>query len=202
MCTHCSGSGGCPCTCNYATDAGCTCRDLKDTLNVTITKGAVYASYPLIYQQAFNYQPTEVRPSSIKTVSKFFMCAGRHSKAIVLLRQRQVYSACVEACLAQAIIRTGANFPISSCNADPLSTSPTCGWATEAHGNNLPSSQGFCCSCSSSALAAATLGSGTNQCTHSAWQCLCAIACLLIFIYAYGLKTRHEALRSRSCIGR
>lgn len=55
-----SGSSGCPCTCNYATDSTCQCRDLAETLNVTITKSAVYASYPLIYQQAFNYQPYEV----------------------------------------------------------------------------------------------------------------------------------------------
>ena len=57
----CSGSGGCPCSCNYATDSTCQCRDLAQALNVTITKSAVYASYPLLYQQAFNYQPYEVR---------------------------------------------------------------------------------------------------------------------------------------------
>lgn len=56
----CSGSSGCPCHCNYATDSTCQCRDLAQMLNVTVTKSAVYASYPLIYQQAFNYQPYEV----------------------------------------------------------------------------------------------------------------------------------------------
>ena len=59
-CLVCSGSGGCPCSCNYAVDSGCQCRDLAEALDVTITKTAVYASYPLIYQQAFNYQPYEV----------------------------------------------------------------------------------------------------------------------------------------------
>lgn len=63
----------------------------------------------------------------------------------------------------QAIIRTGGGNPITSCNDDPLSTAPTCGWATDASGNNVYASQGFCCSCTSSALAAATLTSGTNQ---------------------------------------
>ena len=65
--------------------------------------------------------------------------------------------------LLQAIIRTGGGNPITSCNDDPLSTTPTCGWATDANGNNVYASQGFCCSCTSSALAAATLTSGTNQ---------------------------------------
>ena len=59
-CLVCSGSGKCPCPCNYAVDATCQCRNLAEALNVTITKSAVYASYPLIYQQAFNYQPYEV----------------------------------------------------------------------------------------------------------------------------------------------
>ena len=63
----------------------------------------------------------------------------------------------------QAIIRTGGGNPITSCNDDPLSATPTCGWATDASGNNVYASQGFCCSCTSSALAAATITSGTNQ---------------------------------------
>ena len=64
---------------------------------------------------------------------------------------------------AQAIIRTGGGNPISSCVDDPFSASPTCGWATDAKGNNIYASQGFCCACSSSAIAAATFTSGTNQ---------------------------------------
>ena len=64
-----SGSSGCPCTCNYATDSTCQCRDLAETLNVTITKSAVYASYPLIYQQAFNYQPYEVGTLVLRVLS-------------------------------------------------------------------------------------------------------------------------------------
>ncbi len=55
-----SGSGGCPCTCNYLTDASCQCRDLADTINITVTKGPVFATYPLTYQQAYNWKPTEV----------------------------------------------------------------------------------------------------------------------------------------------
>ena len=70
----CSGSGGCPCTCNYATDSTCQCRDLAQALNVTITKSAVYASYPLIYQQAFNYQPYEVSNTDAANVTPFQAC--------------------------------------------------------------------------------------------------------------------------------
>ncbi|KAK9799370.1 hypothetical protein WJX73_004741 [Symbiochloris irregularis] len=54
-----STDGACPCTCNYATDAVCTCRDLAQSINVTLTKTPVYATYPLTYQQAFNYKPYE-----------------------------------------------------------------------------------------------------------------------------------------------
>ncbi len=176
---QCSGSSGCPCTCNYATDPGCTCRDLKDTLNVTITKGAVYASYPLIYQQAFNYRPTEVRLNA-HAVNFFTLCKSNRIPALEKPHACAI-SAVVpgivqrifgneKARLAQAIIRTGANFPISSCNDGPLSDNPTCGWATDANGARIPASQGFCCSCTSSALAAATLGSGTDQCAHLALQ--------------------------------
>ena len=56
----CSSDGTCPCTCNYATDASCTCRDLAQSINVTLTKTAVYNTYPLTYVQAFNYAPYEV----------------------------------------------------------------------------------------------------------------------------------------------
>lgn len=57
---QCSGSNGCPCTCNYATDPTCQCRDLAEAINVTITKSPVYTAYPLTYQQAYNFNPTEV----------------------------------------------------------------------------------------------------------------------------------------------
>lgn len=60
VCWACSSDGNCPCTCNYATDIGCTCRDLAQSVNVTITKTPVYATYPLTYQQAFNFKPYEV----------------------------------------------------------------------------------------------------------------------------------------------
>ena len=62
----CSATGTCPCSCNYATDAGCTCRDLTQAINVQMTKSPVYASYPLTYAQAFNSKPYEqvtLRPS-------------------------------------------------------------------------------------------------------------------------------------------
>ena len=55
----CSATGTCPCSCNYATDAGCTCRDLTQAINVQMTKSPVYASYPLTYAQAFNSKPYE-----------------------------------------------------------------------------------------------------------------------------------------------
>ena len=55
----CSTDGKCPCTCNYATDAGCTCRDLAQSINVTMTKSPVYATYPLTYVKSFNSKPYE-----------------------------------------------------------------------------------------------------------------------------------------------
>ncbi len=55
-----STDGVCPCTCDYATDASCTCRDLQQTLVVTLTKTPVWASYPLTYLASFNYEPYEV----------------------------------------------------------------------------------------------------------------------------------------------
>ena len=61
MCPHCSTDGVCPCTCDYVVDASCTCRDLAGAINVTLSKSAVYASYPLQYVQTFNYKPYEVR---------------------------------------------------------------------------------------------------------------------------------------------
>ena len=56
----CSGSGGCPCTCEYGTDPACQCRSLPQPLNITLTKTPVVAAYPLTYQQSFDAQPTEV----------------------------------------------------------------------------------------------------------------------------------------------
>ncbi|KAK9858858.1 hypothetical protein WJX84_008886 [Apatococcus fuscideae] len=54
-----STNGKCPCSCNYATDPTCTCRDLAQTINVTLTKTPVYAVYPLTYVQSFNSKPYE-----------------------------------------------------------------------------------------------------------------------------------------------
>ena len=58
-CFACSADGTCPCTCNYVTDASCTCRDLAQSINVTMTKSPVYATYPLTYVQSFNSKPYE-----------------------------------------------------------------------------------------------------------------------------------------------
>lgn len=60
-----SSDGRCPCSCNYATDAGCGCRDLQQALSLRLTKSVLAASYPLTYLQSFNYKPTEIilRPS-------------------------------------------------------------------------------------------------------------------------------------------
>eukprot|EP00775_Hariotina_reticulata_P002496 gene2496-2799_t len=67
---NCIGSpnGDCPCPCNYAADASCQCRDLASALSVKLTKGQLFASYPLQYQQTFNFKPYEaiVRPGAGK----------------------------------------------------------------------------------------------------------------------------------------
>ena len=65
-CLLCSTDGVCPCTCDYVADASCTCRDLAGAVNVTLSKSAVYASYPLKYVQTFNYKPYEVRRRTAK----------------------------------------------------------------------------------------------------------------------------------------
>ena len=67
----------------------------------------------------------------------------------------------------QEIIRTGGSNPITTCDDGPFSSDPTCGWALDANGTELYASQGFCCSCPSSALVAATFTSGTDQGTAS-----------------------------------
>jgi hypothetical protein len=62
-----SPTGRCPCPCDYATDAGCGCRDLSGgALGVSLTKSPVTANYPLTYLKQFNYKPYEVmlRPNS------------------------------------------------------------------------------------------------------------------------------------------
>ena len=62
----CSPDGTCPCPCNYASAAGCICRDLAQTVNVQLAKSPVYSTYPLTYAQAFNFHPTEVRHGSAR----------------------------------------------------------------------------------------------------------------------------------------
>eukprot|EP00882_Tetradesmus_deserticola_P031406 GHRQ01035511.1.p1 GENE.GHRQ01035511.1~~GHRQ01035511.1.p1 ORF type:complete len:197 (+),score=37.95 GHRQ01035511.1:158-748(+) len=63
-----SSTGQCPCPCNYASDASCGCRDLSSSLTVSLSKGPLWASYPLTYLQSFNYKPYEtiVRPGAGK----------------------------------------------------------------------------------------------------------------------------------------
>lgn len=55
----CSDDGVCPCQCNYAVDEGCTCRDLKGTVSVGVTKSPVLLMYPLTYMRNVNYYATE-----------------------------------------------------------------------------------------------------------------------------------------------
>ena len=49
----------CPCACNYATDASCKCRDLRDSLTLTLAKSPVHATYGLTYVRSFNHWPVE-----------------------------------------------------------------------------------------------------------------------------------------------
>uniref|UniRef100_A0A1D2A410 Generative cell specific-1/HAP2 domain-containing protein n=1 Tax=Auxenochlorella protothecoides TaxID=3075 RepID=A0A1D2A410_AUXPR len=54
-----SATGVCPCPCDYATDATCTCRDLARNMTISMTKGAVYALYPLTFSRRYQGAPTE-----------------------------------------------------------------------------------------------------------------------------------------------
>lgn len=56
----CSPTGACPCPCDYTQDPTCTCRDLQQSILVSATKSAVFATYPVAYTQQFNGHPTEV----------------------------------------------------------------------------------------------------------------------------------------------
>ena len=51
----CSDDGVCPCACDYAVDASCTCRDLDGTVTVTVTKSPVNVRYNLGYIKDVNY---------------------------------------------------------------------------------------------------------------------------------------------------
>ena len=57
--TLCSDNGVCPCACNYAVDASCTCRDLDGTVTITVTKSPVKVLYNLSYIKNVNYLATE-----------------------------------------------------------------------------------------------------------------------------------------------
>ena len=50
---------------------------------------------------------------------------------------------------------------MKSCVAGAYATSPTCGWAIDSNGRNIYNSQGFCCACTLSQVAASTLSSGS-----------------------------------------
>ena len=54
-----NGGAECPCRCNYAADPHCGCRDLEERLTISITKGAVHATYPLYYAGDVNGRPVE-----------------------------------------------------------------------------------------------------------------------------------------------
>ena len=60
-----STTGECPCPCDYATDAGCTCRDLAEAMTVSIVKSPVFATYPVTYVQQFSGRPYEVRGTAL-----------------------------------------------------------------------------------------------------------------------------------------
>ena len=79
-----SKDGVCPCTCDYVADAACTCRDLAGALNVTLSKSAVYASYPLQSVQTFNYKPYEV--SQCANTAKL-LCSWCRSLCLKVLRR-------------------------------------------------------------------------------------------------------------------
>ena len=70
-----SQDGVCPCTCDYVADASCTCRNLAGALNITLSKSAVYASYPLQYVQNFNFKPYEVSAR----------CSRRHPPSLTVI---------------------------------------------------------------------------------------------------------------------
>lgn len=57
---RCSPTGQCPCPCDPATQPTCGCRNLATKLSVGVTKGPVYATYPLTYLKKFNGNPSEV----------------------------------------------------------------------------------------------------------------------------------------------
>ena len=63
---------------------------------------------------------------------------------------------------AQYILKMGGS-TMTACNDQPTSADPTCGWATDQAGARITASQGFCCSCTSSQLLAATVES-TSAC--------------------------------------
>lgn len=119
----------CPCPCNYATDANCQCRDLRQNISVAATKTAVYASYPLTYFRHFNGRPYEE-------------------------------------------IVVG-----SSCRDGENDAGATCGFA-KLGGQDIPHSQGFCCSCPLFNLggASTSLTRGNLQCglisTQKSAHCL------------------------------
>ena len=55
----CSDDGFCPCACNYAVDASCTCRDLDGTVTITVTKPPVHVLYRLKYIRNADFHPYE-----------------------------------------------------------------------------------------------------------------------------------------------
>lgn len=55
----CSEDGACPCSCDYAVDQGCACRDLVGPVLFTMDKSTVHALYPLTFIKNTPLDPYE-----------------------------------------------------------------------------------------------------------------------------------------------
>ncbi|KAK9805195.1 hypothetical protein WJX72_005302 [[Myrmecia] bisecta] len=71
----------------------------------------------------------------------------------------------------EGVILTGGTRAITSCDDGAKSSNPTCGWAKDETGANIPDSQGFCCKCTASQVGGDTLGGGTVQQTRANLNC-------------------------------
>ncbi|KAF6259714.1 dihydrouridine synthase-domain-containing protein [Scenedesmus sp. NREL 46B-D3] len=135
-----SSTGQCPCPCNYASDASCGCRDLASSLTVSLSKGPLWASYPLTYLQSFNYKPYEaiVRPGAGQ-------CKVSSSSGDVII------GALTAAAAAAAATADGVFDDV-----------PTCGWYY-INGQKVDDSQGFVCQCDSGQIWDTTFGANKER---------------------------------------
>nr|BAE71144.1 generative cell specific-1 [Physarum polycephalum] len=69
------------------------------------------------------------------------------SKSPVAIYYPISYLQTVNADPSEAVIYTRDWIVVSSCQSGAYSDNPTCGWYKDSNGNNIPDSQGFCCSC-------------------------------------------------------